>query len=200
MDHRLSHGMLSGCNRRSLLSVFLMILPYLRSSASQIRAFALSLLVCSGVCLADPHPLGDLAPRNTPDGVLDLGDLLVLHSYVNGAFEPSPNELLIGDVAPLPNGDGVLDAADVLILERAISGHVLLGDVTLPPPPPSIPSFGSGFSTTDNPFNISGMAEQNATVYIYINGVLQHQTEADVNGGFQVDLYLFDGDNEIYAI
>lgn len=60
--------------------------------------------------------LGDLAPRNSPDNMIDLGDLLVLVRLVTGADLPSNLEQILGDI----NGDALLNAADILLLQQAI--------------------------------------------------------------------------------
>ena len=60
--------------------------------------------------------LGDVAPRGTPNNLIDLGDLLVLTRLVTGAAQPSDLEKVLGDI----NGDTQLNAPDILLLERAV--------------------------------------------------------------------------------
>ena len=60
--------------------------------------------------------LGDVAPRNNPDNLIDLGDLLVLTRLVTGAITPDALEMILGDI----NGDTRLNAADVLLLQQAV--------------------------------------------------------------------------------
>ncbi len=69
---------------------------------------------------------GDVAPPGSPDGVLDVADVLVTLSMAVGSSEAN----LAADVAPssefgsrrLVEGDGVVDVADVLLLLRAAVG------------------------------------------------------------------------------
>lgn len=60
--------------------------------------------------------VGDLAPRGSPDNVIDLGDLLVLTHLVTGVIEPTVLESVLGDI----NSDSELGTADILLLQRAI--------------------------------------------------------------------------------
>lgn len=64
----------------------------------------------------DPNQsnIGDLAPRNRPDGVVNVADLLVLTRLVFGIDTPSPHESLLGDL----DGNGVLDVRDILKLRQ----------------------------------------------------------------------------------
>lgn len=79
---------------------------------------------------------GDLAPRNNPDGLIDVADFVVLQRIVNGEITATSSEALTGDVAPLGSPDGLLNAGDLVVLQRAILGLVVLdslpGDVTPP--------------------------------------------------------------------
>jgi hypothetical protein len=64
---------------------------------------------------------GDVAPYPGCNGVVDMGDLALLHSYVGypGSFnlccEPC------GDVAPYPDCDGAVDMGDVVLLLNHVS-------------------------------------------------------------------------------
>ncbi len=60
--------------------------------------------------------LGDVAPRNSPDNLIDLGDLLVLTRLVTGAILPSDLEKILGDI----NGDTQLNTPDILLLQKAV--------------------------------------------------------------------------------
>jgi len=60
--------------------------------------------------------LGDVAPRNNLDNLIDLGDLLVLTRLVTGTVLPGGLEMINGDI----NGDTRLDAADILLLQQAL--------------------------------------------------------------------------------
>jgi hypothetical protein len=59
---------------------------------------------------------GDLAPRGTPDGALNTGDLVVLLQLVPGQETPVAPEDVLADM----NHDGLLNAADVLLLLEAL--------------------------------------------------------------------------------
>jgi len=56
--------------------------------------------------------VGDVAPRGSPDNVIDLGDLLVLTRLVTGAATPTLLESKLGDI----NSDTKLNTADLLFL------------------------------------------------------------------------------------
>jgi hypothetical protein len=60
--------------------------------------------------------LGDVGPRGNPDGMIDLGDLIVLMRLVTGVIQPTALESLSGDV----NRDGRLDVADILLLQQSL--------------------------------------------------------------------------------
>ena len=59
---------------------------------------------------------GDLAPRNQPDGVVNVADLMILTRFVGGLDSPSEQELALADV----NTDGVLDVRDILQLRQQL--------------------------------------------------------------------------------
>ena len=59
---------------------------------------------------------GDLAPRNQPDSVVNVADLLILARLVEGLDSPSAEERALADI----NGDGVLDVRDMLLLRQQL--------------------------------------------------------------------------------
>ena len=59
---------------------------------------------------------GDLAPRNQPDGVVNVADLLILTRFTGELDAPSSQESALGDI----NSDGVLDVRDVLQLQQQL--------------------------------------------------------------------------------
>lgn len=59
---------------------------------------------------------GDLAPRNQPDGVVNVADLLMLSRFVVQLDAPSSQESALGDI----NNDGVLDVRDILLLRQQL--------------------------------------------------------------------------------
>lgn len=141
---------------------------------------------------------GDNAPRGARDGVLNVADLLVAWRFVHGQETPSAEELLVADVAPQGAPDGILDVADLLILQRAVYGQITLSPVNTAPDAPILNSFSSPTST--NPVSISGTAEANSVVQLYVNGIDQQSVIADSNGEFSEFIVLVPGDNAVYAV
>ena len=149
--------------------------------------------------LAENFKLGDVAPRGAPDGQLNAADSLILQRMILGDIFPTNDELLIGDVAPLGDVDGALSAGDLVVQQRAILGLVNLGTVKILPPAPTL--YLGVSPTIDNPYLITGKASPNVSVDIYVQGVLQQHTTSDAtDGAFSVNVYLYDGLNEIYAV
>ena len=70
----------------------------------------------------DPDPLngggipGDLAPRGTPDGMVNVADYLVAQRIVLGLITPTAQELAAGDLYPSGSPDGVINLSDLIIL------------------------------------------------------------------------------------
>jgi subtilisin family serine protease len=60
--------------------------------------------------------LGDVGPRGNPDGIINLGDLLVLTRIVTGVIQTTALESILGDL----NSDGQIDVADLLLLQQAV--------------------------------------------------------------------------------
>jgi hypothetical protein len=59
---------------------------------------------------------GDLAPKGTGDGTLNVADLMMLTRFVEGLDTPSSKDLILGDM----NGDNVLNVRDILMLRRML--------------------------------------------------------------------------------
>jgi hypothetical protein len=59
---------------------------------------------------------GDLAPRNQPDGVVNVADLMILTRFVGGVDAPSAQESSLADIS----NDGVLDVRDILLLRQQL--------------------------------------------------------------------------------
>ena len=59
---------------------------------------------------------GDLAPKNQPDGVVNVADLLILTRFVGQLDTPSSQESALGDI----NHDGLLDVRDILQLRQQL--------------------------------------------------------------------------------
>jgi len=61
--------------------------------------------------------IGDLAPRGSPNDLLDAGDLVVLTRLVTGVITtPTALELALADI----NGDSLINAADLLLLQQIL--------------------------------------------------------------------------------
>jgi len=72
-------------------------------------------IITVGIC-------GDVAPCPTSDGVVNMGDVVLLLNYVG---HPGEYELCCewcGDVAPCPTSDGVINMGDVVLLLNYV-GH-----------------------------------------------------------------------------
>lgn len=59
---------------------------------------------------------GDLAPSGSPDGIVNIADLLLLTRFVEGLAIPTVYEQTVGDM----NSDSILDVRDVLLLRRSL--------------------------------------------------------------------------------
>lgn len=62
----------------------------------------------------------DLAPRGSPNGMIDVADYLVLMRLVSGAIAPTGAEIAFGDL----NASGVLDAGDLVLMSRIVLGEI----------------------------------------------------------------------------
>ena len=60
--------------------------------------------------------IGDLAPRNQPDGIVNVADLMILTRFVGRLDTPSAQEFSLADVT----NDGVLDVRDILQLRQQL--------------------------------------------------------------------------------
>ena len=65
---------------------------------------------------------GDVAPYPDCNGVIDMGDVSLLHSYVGHPGEFSLCCEWCGDVAPYPDCNGIIDMGDVSLLHSYV-GH-----------------------------------------------------------------------------
>lgn len=59
---------------------------------------------------------GDLAPRNQPDGMVNVADLMILARFNGGLDTPSDQERVLADI----DNDGVLDVRDILRLRQQL--------------------------------------------------------------------------------
>ena len=160
-------GILTGtaCVRRWSLPVVWLVLGSLLLVLSQAYTYPVN---------AATYTAGDLAPRGSPDGVLNSADLLILQQFVLGTQTPTGDEALIVDVAPFLVPDGVLNAGDVVVLIRAIMGQITLPPIVVGPDAPLLAGVAS--PTSNNPQTITGTAAPNVEVLLYVNGVQQNTT------------------------
>jgi len=149
--------------------------------------------------ISETFQLGDVAPRGAPDGLLNAADALILQKMVLGDIVPDDTEKKIGDVAPLGDVDGTLNTGDLVVQQRAILGEITLGVIEITSLQP--PDLNPGVSPTDdNPYTITGTATPDTLVDIYVEGAAQQQVRSNISDGtFSIDVYLFDGINNIYA-
>ncbi len=68
-----------------------------------------------------PHGDGDLAPLGSPNGLLNLGDYLVMQRILTGHIAATALELEHGDLYPVGAPDGKIDISDLLQM-RALLG------------------------------------------------------------------------------
>jgi flagellar hook assembly protein FlgD len=169
------------------------------NGALHIRIIFVYFLGWNAVAFGVQAVAGDNAPRGARDGVLNAADLVVMERFVLGLETPTEEELKVADVAPVGGpADGVLNVADLLVLERAVLGLVILPPVNLGPDAPLLNP--NTCPVEVNPCAISGTAEINSIVHIYVNNVEQAPVPADASGVFTASIPLLDGDNSVYAI
>jgi len=123
------------------------------------------------VILPQQFMAGDLAPRGSPDGAINVGDLVVLSRFIYNFETPTQREFLAADIAPLSAPDSVLNVADFLMLQRAILGQVTLANVADNTAPNiSIISPVNNSYTTASSVTVSGILDEQAT--LTINGTV----------------------------
>jgi len=65
---------------------------------------------------------GDLAPQGSPDGQINIADLLLADKIAIGLVAPTPSDLSHGDLYPTDAPDGVINIQDVLLLQQKMRG------------------------------------------------------------------------------
>jgi subtilisin family serine protease len=69
------------------------------------------------------YQIGDIAPSASPDGVVDMADILRSMRIAMGMVPPTSLDLSRADIAPLGSvPDGVIDIADVLLMMQKAAG------------------------------------------------------------------------------
>ncbi len=138
---------------------------------------------------------GDVAPYGAPDGRLDAGDLGVMMQFLNGVKQPDSIEKMTVDVAPYRSPDGKLDINDYLLVQKALLGQLVLDPIIQPVTPLLWAN-----SVAVSPFHISGLASQDSSVNVYLDGILYTNVTADGNGLFSTQVTLVPGAaNAIYV-
>ena len=66
--------------------------------------------------LLTPLLQGDIAPHSAPDGVVNIGDLLLLTRMVLGSIEYTNEDLLRVDL----NGNATLDTGDIVLMVKLL--------------------------------------------------------------------------------
>jgi M6 family metalloprotease-like protein len=61
--------------------------------------------------------IGDLAPRGSPNNIIDTGDQVVLMRFLNGLSQPTELEAILADI----DGDGDLDVGDLVLLKSQLT-------------------------------------------------------------------------------
>lgn len=125
-----------------------------RTGRSVALGIAMSLCLL-GTARAAPGSFGDVYPRGNPDGIISLGDLLLVRAFALGSTVPTAAELNAANVFPLApcvtcvpgevrvpdfaariiggssnieNDPGDITLGDVLVIEKAILGEIILGN------------------------------------------------------------------------
>ena len=101
-------------------------------------SLAIIISVLSISAISETFQLGDLAPKDAPDGQLNAADVLILEKLILGDIIPTNDEMLIGDVAPLGSPDGLLNIGDLVVQQRAVLGLINLGTVDTGLPAPTL--------------------------------------------------------------
>ena len=140
---------------------------------------------------------GDVAPYGNPDDELNAGDLTVIQQFLLGIKSPTSQEINQCDVAPSGSPDGFLNVADYLLLQRAVLGLITLPPVGVAPNAPVL--FAGESPTNESAYLISGAADPDSTINVYVNGTPQRTKLADSNGDFLSYAKLQAGSNTIYV-
>ncbi|CAA0088254.1 Uncharacterised protein [Halioglobus japonicus] len=61
--------------------------------------------------------IGDLAPRGSPNNIIDTGDQVVLMRFLNGLSQPDAVESILADI----DGDGDIDVGDLVLLKSLLA-------------------------------------------------------------------------------
>ena len=88
--------------------------------------YAILLLVAStqiGRAAAPIYADGDVGPLGTPDGQIDVADLLVATEILTGLVTATELEYSHGDVYPVGAPDGVINIQDLLLIQQLALGH-----------------------------------------------------------------------------
>lgn len=166
-------------------------------SIARFCVITLCALPLAPLTYAATRPAGDLAPLNAPDGNLNVADVLILQRIILNDLSPTPEQIMIGDVAPLGSPDGHLNVGDLVVLMRAITGEISIPDVYIGPDAPVLDAVVS--PTNSNPYLITGTADSDTEIRLYIDGVLADSTISANDGSFSFSAVLHDDTNLIHT-
>ncbi|MFC1588798.1 FG-GAP-like repeat-containing protein [Pseudomonadota bacterium] len=75
----------------------------------------------------DPDPLvftiavpGDVAPNPSPDGVVNVADLLIMQRIILDEITPTSEQLQNGDLYPVGSPDGLINTQDLILLRQMV--------------------------------------------------------------------------------
>ncbi len=164
-----------------------------------LSSVVLGLVFSTLAVAADYVPAGDIAPRGSPDGVVDQADVLLLQRILLGEIVPTDIEKQIVDVAPIGHPDGVLDVSDLLVLQRAALGLITLPYITVGPADPIDPAYTYVSDILNGQITVTGLPGglySGATVTITNtqSGATVTAT-VNANGGFTAQIAAQLGDN-----
>ena len=76
-------------------------------------------LNCAAILIAD----GDLAPLNSPDGIIDSADLLIMGQIIMGLITPDASTLAHADIHPEGAPNNIINMSDLLFLLKLIQAN-----------------------------------------------------------------------------
>ena len=64
--------------------------------------------------------LGDVAPTSSPDGLINVADLLIMMRIALGLITPTAEQLRNGDLYPVSPPDGIINIQDLILLQDMV--------------------------------------------------------------------------------
>ena len=139
-------------------------------------------------------------PSQTVSGTAEPNSTVEV--FVNGVSQGTTSTDSNGDWSlPITLSEGVntitSTASDEVNTSDPSTPITITLDTTIPPSPPIIGSPTDGTSTNNPSQTVSGTAEPNSTVEVFVNGVSQGTTSTDSNGDWSLPITLSEGVNTI---